>query len=336
MQNTNLYISKSNPIFMINLKYEEIISKIKEKTGKSNEEIDFLVKEKLKKLSDLISKEGAAHIVANELKVKIIDKISGRLKIKNLVAGMGSMDVLGKIIDIYPVREFKTAKREGRIASLLLGDDTGSSRVVIWDNLLIKQAEDNIQKDMVIEVKNAYVKDNNGFKEIHMGNRSSFNLDCDEEVEVNLSRDRELKKISDLAPNDNVKIIGTIVQVFEPRFYEGCIECKKKVELSDGNYKCPVHGNTEMREIPILNVFLDDGSDSIRAVLFDENAKKLVKDIKGNFEDLKNELMGKQVEITGNIKKNEMFDRLEIFTNKIGDVDPERLAEQILEEIKIA
>ena len=140
---------------MLNLKYEDIISKIKEKTGKSDEEITSLIKEKLKKLSDLISKEGAAHIVANELKVKIIDKISGRLKIKNLVVGMGSVDVIGKVVDIYPIKEFKTAKREGRIASFLLGDNTGSTRVVIWDNNLIKQVEDNLRKDHVIEIKNA-------------------------------------------------------------------------------------------------------------------------------------------------------------------------------------
>ena len=90
-----------------------------------------------------------------------------------------------------------------------------------------------------------------------------------------------------------------------------------------------------MREIPILNIFLDDGSDSIRVVLFDDNAKKLVKDIKANFEDLKDQVMGKQIEVTGNIKKNEMFDRLEIFANKIGEIDPEELSKEILEEIKI-
>jgi len=320
---------------MLNIKYEEIISKIKEKTGKSDQELDSLVKEKLKKLSDLISKEGAAHIVANEFKVKLLDKISGKLKIKNLVVGMGSVDIIGKVVDVYPVREFKTAKREGRIASLLLGDNTGISRVVVWDNTLIKQVEDHIQKDKVIEVKNAYVKDNNGFKEIHMGNRARFNLECTEEIEVNASPKKELKKISDLKQNDNVKILGTIIQVFEPRFYEACTQCKKKVELSDGNYKCSVHGNTEMREIPILNVFLDDGSDSIRVVLFDDNAKKLVKDIKANFEDLKDQVMGKQIEVTGNIKKNEMFDRLEIFANSIGEIDPEELSKEILEEIKI-
>ncbi|MBL7147749.1 MAG: hypothetical protein ISS82_02900 [Nanoarchaeota archaeon] len=322
---------------MINLKYEEIINKIKQETGKSDEEINSLVKQKLAKLSDLISKQGAAYIVANELKVKIFDKISGRLKINNLVAGMGSVDIIGKVIDIYPIREFKTAKREGKVASLLLGDDSGIIRVVFWDLSHIKEIENNnIQKDKVIEIKNAYIKDNSGFKEVHLGNRSKLNLACDEDIEVNLNQEKkDIKKIKELSDKDNPKLQGTIVQVFEPRFYEGCNTCKRKVFLEDGNYKCPVHGNTELREIPVINVFLDDGSDSIRAVFFDEHAKKLVKNLKENFEDLRNEVMGKQIEITGNIKKNEMFDRLEIFVNTIEEINPEAQAEKLLEEIKI-
>lgn len=323
---------------MFGLTYEGIINKIKEKTGKSNEEIEILIKQKLTKLSDLISKEGAAHIVANELKVKIFDKISKRLKIANIVAGMGSVDLIGKVVELYPVREFKTAKREGKVASFLLGDDSGVSRVVMWDLSHIKEIEDNnLQKDRVIEIKNAYVKDNNGFMEIHLGNRSKLNLECDEDINVNFNQEaKEIKKIIDVLPNETVKITGTIVQIFEPRFYEGCSECKRKASLEDGNYKCSVHGNIEPREIPVLNIFLDDGTNSIRIVLFDENAKKLVKNIKEiSFDDLKNELMGKQLEITGNVKKNEMFNRLEIFSNDVEEINPESRAEQILKEIKI-
>lgn len=320
---------------MFGLTYELIIQKIKEETGKSHDEIEFLVNQKIKTLGDLISKEGAAHIVANELKVKLMENISRRLNIKELVVGMNFVDIIGKVMDIYPIREFKTAKKEGRVVSLLLGDKTGIARVVIWDNSLIKEVENNLKKDQTIEIKNAYIKDNNGFKEIHLGNRAKLDLNCNEEIEVNFNQEKELKKIKDLSPNENVKIIGTIVQIFEPRTYEGCIECKRKVSLEDGNYKCPVHGNTEIREIPLMNIFLDDGTDTIRAVLFDENYKKLVKDINSNFEEIKENILGKQVEVTGSIKKNEMFGRLEIFTNKIEEINPEQLSEQLLEEIKI-
>ena len=56
---------------MIKLSYEQILEKINKQTGKSESEIEPLVNNKLKALSDLISKEGAAHIVANELKANL-------------------------------------------------------------------------------------------------------------------------------------------------------------------------------------------------------------------------------------------------------------------------
>ena len=63
---------------MLQLSYNEIINKIKTEKGLSEEEIKDKVKEKLNRLTDLVSKEGAAHIVANELGVKLFDSLSRR------------------------------------------------------------------------------------------------------------------------------------------------------------------------------------------------------------------------------------------------------------------
>ena len=49
---------------LMGLTYDEIIAKIKEKGG-SEEEIQSKIKLKLNQLSGLISKEGAAQIIAN-------------------------------------------------------------------------------------------------------------------------------------------------------------------------------------------------------------------------------------------------------------------------------
>ena len=71
---------------MIKMTYEQILEKIQSQTDKPVSEIELLVQNKLAKLSDLISKEGAAHIIANELKVKLFDKIEGKLKIKDIIS----------------------------------------------------------------------------------------------------------------------------------------------------------------------------------------------------------------------------------------------------------
>ena len=56
---------------MLQLSYNDIITKIKTEKGLSEDEIKDRIKDKLNRLTDLVSKEGAAHIVANELGVNL-------------------------------------------------------------------------------------------------------------------------------------------------------------------------------------------------------------------------------------------------------------------------
>ena len=70
---------------MIKIPYEEILLKVNEKTQMQLSEIEERVDKKMRQLAGLISKEGAAHIVANELGVKIFEQLSGKLQIKNII-----------------------------------------------------------------------------------------------------------------------------------------------------------------------------------------------------------------------------------------------------------
>src|SRR3989338_8665505 len=196
---------------MIGLTYQQIIEKIQKEKGLSVNEIEIRVKSKLKELSDLISKEGAAYIVANELGVKVFEDFGKKvLKINQLIAGIGSLNIVGKVVDVYDVREFDKNNRKGKVASLLIGDETGTCRAVLWDTNHIKEVENgNIAKDRVIKIKNAYVKENNGFKEIHLGNRASIDLNPEEkinEVKIGMTREVIKKKLKDLVSGDFARI----------------------------------------------------------------------------------------------------------------------------------
>ena len=219
---------------MIGLTYLEIVEKIQKEKELSVNEIEVKVKAKLRELSDLIIKEGAAYIVANELGVKVFEDFGKKtLKINQLISGIGSLNIVGRVVDVYDVREFNTIKRKGKVASILIGDETGTCRAVLWDTNHIKEVENgNIVKDKVIKIKNAYVKENNGFKEIQLGNRASIDLNPEEKInEVKMSYAREVikKQIKDLVPGEFASISGTIVQAFEPKFYDACSDCGKKV-----------------------------------------------------------------------------------------------------------
>ena len=326
---------------MLHANYEQIIEKIQKEKGLTPAEIEARIRNKLKELSDLISKEGAAYIIANELGVKVYEDISRKsLKINQLIPGMNSVNIVGKVMQIYSVREFDTGTRQGKIGSLLIGDETGTIRVVIWDTNHIREIEnDNVRLDKVIKIKNAYVKDNNGFREVHMGNRALLELNPEETITEVRTASFNKKQIKDLIPGENATISGTIVQVFEPRFYDACSQCNKKVDINNGASKCEVHQNADVVKQPVLNLYLDDGTDSIRVVAFRNLAEGIINNINNIrenpavFEELKNDVLGEQFKFTGKVTKNDMFDRKEFIINNIDELKPEDIVNEV-EEIK--
>ena len=188
----------------------------------SKEDLDKKIQAKLDSLSGLVSEEGAAHIVANELGIKLWDA-SAKLQVKNILAGMRNVEVTGKITAKYEAREFKTDKREGQVASFMLGDETGTIRTVLWNNLVSEYHAKMNQGD-VVRLLGAYAKDNQGRLELHMNDRSKLQINP-EGVQVSVvasytEKSAVRKALKELAEGDqNVEILATIVQVFEPRFF---------------------------------------------------------------------------------------------------------------------
>ena len=213
---------------MIKIPYEHIIERIKKEGKISEEEINQKIDAKMKQLSGLISKEGAAHIIANELGIKLFENFSGKLQIKNIIAGLRSVETVGKVAQTYELREFKTNDREGKVASLVIGDETGTIRVVMWG----EQAENikNINKDMTIKVIGGYVKNNKGYIELHLNEKSQVILNPEGETVKEIKQPKtERKSIDKLTESDSyVEILGTIVQIFDPRFFERCPQCSKR------------------------------------------------------------------------------------------------------------
>ncbi|HKZ49719.1 MAG TPA: hypothetical protein VJ110_01820, partial [Candidatus Nanoarchaeia archaeon] len=121
---------------MLNMPVDTIIAKIREETGLSADEIGKQIKAKIKELQGLVSEEGAAFIVASELGVHLLRESSlGKpVDIKNLVSGMKNIDISGKIKAAYPVKSFVKGTETREVASLLIEDSTGDTRVVFWDD----------------------------------------------------------------------------------------------------------------------------------------------------------------------------------------------------------
>ncbi len=316
---------------MIQIPYEDIISKIKEKSSMSDAEIDMKINEKLKQLSGLISKEGAAHIIANELGIQLIE-MNGKLQIKNILAGMRDVEILGKVRNIFPIKEFQTKEgRQGKVASLIIEDETGMIRITLWHSQT--DCIENLKQGDVIKIVGGYVRDNNGNKEIHLNDRSKLVINPEGETVGTYQKPAaERKDIVGLREGDNAVVLGTIVQVFDPKFFMTCPECGKKPVQKENLFSCSQHGNIMPEWSYVLNLFLDDGTGNIRTVFFRDNVEKVCgktkqelltyKDNPEKFNDVKTELLGNIVKLEGRAVQNKFFDRLEFIANKV-DLNPD-------------
>ena len=328
---------------MMGLDLNEIISKIKEKSGLSEEDIKLKISQKRDKLNGLVSEEGAAHIVANEIGIDLMDSIRKHgLKINKLQPGM-RIGVTGKIIKTYEVRSFSKGDRNGKVGSFLVGDETGLIRIVLWDEAHIAKMESGeIKEDVLIKVENGNVRENNGYKEMHLGNYSKLDLNPPGVEDIKVIQtgqqigsietgDLKISKLSEANTGDNISIYGTIVQLYDPRFYDGCPECGKKVV--DGN--CSTHQTVIAKKIPILNFFVDDGHGGMRGVAFREEVAKVLgveesevekfSDDLPAFEIVKIKVLGTQMIFSGRVTSNQMYDRNEFMVKSVHKMDAKEI-----------
>ena len=310
---------------MINLPLATIIEKIKENSKLSEQQIREKIKEKLEQLSGLISEEGAAHIIANELGIKLYEP-TGKLQIKNVLAGLRNVEVLGKVQRKFEVREFDTGERRGKVGSFMIADETGMIRVVLW-NKMADELE-KIKEGDIVRVKSGYVRENNNRKEVHLNDKSTLEINPKGAVIKGVKEEPPAirKKISELSGDEqDVELLGTIVQVYDPRFFEICPDCGKRALQKESGFYCDEHGKIEPAYSYVTNIFLDDGSDNIRVVfwrnqtqkLFNKKHEEIIAMKDGSFEDLKNDLLGNIIKVIGRASKNEVFNRIEFVPSMV-------------------
>jgi replication factor A1 len=237
------------------LKVDELIEKITEKSGLDEEEVRGKVEAKKKELNGLITPEGAAHIIAGELGLTFLDGVVEipRLKLENVIPGMSSVDVVGKLTRIFEIRSFeKSDKTKGKIASGILSDETSALRIVFWDQNAELVEKGEIKEGDIIKLKDGYTKENrNGEAEIHLGNRAWIVANpSDVDPQDFPTPKEELSKLSELSDGmQGVNVVGKILRIYEPREFT-------REDGSTGK---------------VVNMLFADESRSARLVLWDED-----------------------------------------------------------------
>ncbi len=308
------------------MKLKTIIDKIKQETGLDEQSILELIDKKQKELDNLITKEGAAILVAKEFGIKLEFSNQQRLQIRNLVPGLKNVSVVGRVFKITEPIEFEKNGNKGKLAKLYVGDETGYFILTLWNDQVSYVEDKLIKLGDVIEVKGALVKENMyGEIEISLGKyglikKSDASLPSLEELEKLHFQSYRKASIAELKPG-YYEVSGMIVHIFKSNYvFEFCPICKSRIEA----HYCKQHGNVEPNYSIILNTLLDDETQTIRVVFFNETASKLlgmdareflgVEDKEGL---LREKILGKEVIVKGKVRKNPIFNRLELLADSV-------------------
>ena len=302
--------------------YERLIERISTSASLAKDEIERKVEAKRAKLSGLVSKEGAAQIVAAELGINFDQE---RMKISELVHGMRRANFIGKVLQIFPVREFEKSGRKGKVANLRVADDTSNCKVVLWDTNHISLIEQGkIKEGEIIEVSNGGVR--NG--EVHLGGFSELKKSKEKLEGVVEGRIYLNKKLNEANSGESLKVRAFVVQAFEPRYFEVNAKTGRKLteeEKAQG---------AETEKKALLNLVLDDGSETIRAVLFGKDLYKLgLKDDEifdlEKFNAVKNKLLGEERIFSGSIRDNQVMGFTEFSLDGIEEIKPDELVKEL-------
>jgi replication factor A1 len=341
---------------------DKVVEKICQHSKIPEDNARKMIEEKIVELSGLVSREGAAYIVARELGLSLLKESKRQLKAKNLVSGLRSVDFVARVMKVYAPREFDRNGKQGRVMSLLLGDDSGTIRMSLWNDEIDTVEKEKINEGDVVRVNGGYVKtDNRDMLDLRLGRGSIDKTDLVVDVpEHNVIEQRfenvTRKSISEFKEGEYAEVRACLVQMFRKNpLFEICPECgtrmKKVVESEKGSegdknagnkWKCDDHGQVEPKHAMVMTCIIDDGSDNIRAVFFREMAEKIVgKSAQDLFEMIKRDgvdtvmdsiqPLGKEYVLKGRVKRNNFTESVEFVVNEMDDIDVKKECETLLE-----
>jgi replication factor A1 len=152
---------------------------------------------------------------------------------KDLVSGMNDATVTGRILAIFPPKSFDGAKK-GKLASLLICDNSGILRVVLWNEKTEMIEKDVLKVGQHVRFAHGYTRqDLSGKVELHVSERS--------EIETNPKdvKDHEypdihkfsvkIDQIPSVHGNKRVSLVGLVKKIFPASTFERKDQSQGKV-----------------------------------------------------------------------------------------------------------
>ncbi len=329
-----------------------MIEKISEHARIEPDRVRQLISEKQDELSGLVSEEGAAYIVAREMGLNMIREGRKQLKVKNIVPGLRSVDLVARVARVFEERQFEKDGKKGCVINVLLGDETGMLRLSLWNDETSIIKEGKVKEGDTVKVSGGWAKsDNRDNPELKIGRGTIEKVDQVVELpdRAQLEQDFQTLKradIMDFKEGGQYETRAALVQVFRRNpFFGICPECDSRIKESNGKWICDEHGEVKPKQALVLSGIIDDGTGNIRVVFFRELAERIfgkktdeLKELADNATDSMSifdsvQGLGREFTLRGRVKRNSFTESLEFMANDMDDVDARSEAQELLKQL---
>tara|TARA_Y100000310_G_scaffold175683_1_gene175727 strand:+ start:618 stop:902 length:285 start_codon:yes stop_codon:yes gene_type:complete len=93
------------------------------------------------------------------------------MKISEIQAGQGNIDVTIEVTSVEEPREFEKYGKKLRVANAMAKDDSGEIKLTLWNEDI-----DNIKEGMTLHITNGYASEFKGEKQLTTGKFGKFEV----------------------------------------------------------------------------------------------------------------------------------------------------------------
>jgi ssDNA-binding replication factor A large subunit len=140
---------------------------------------------------------------------------SSTLCSSRLFAGLYDVTVAGRLVAVFPAKTFQGQEKSGKFATLMLGDEGGLLRVVLWNEQAELVERGELRVGQVVRLLHGYTRaDRFGKVELHMGTKSQIEQHPREAADMP-AVEKFTVKIGGLNANlGNVHLLGAVKAVY--------------------------------------------------------------------------------------------------------------------------
>jgi len=180
---------------------------------------------------------------------------SGVLSTSRLFAGLHDVTLVGHLIAVFPVKTFQGAEKSGKFATLIIADNDGILRVILWTEKAELVERGELKAGQRVKLVHGYTReDRYGKTELHLGGKSHIEIEPDGKAGEYPPIEKFAVKIKTLnAMSGNVLLSGIV-----------------KAILGKTNF-----ARNDSTDGTVMRLTLSDDSGEISVVVWNEKAAEL-------------------------------------------------------------